>query len=88
MLRFSKKQVLLIVAGVMLAAPRMTLACSACMGRGDDTMTRGLNGAILTLLGVLLLVLGSVAGFVTHLIGRSVKHPLTLPSLPGGGEQE
>lgn len=71
----------------MLAAPGATFACSACMGRSDDAMTQGLNAAILTLLATLLLVLGSVVGFLAHLIRRSIKHPLALPRVPGGVAQ-
>jgi hypothetical protein len=81
---FIKKQVPLLIAGLMLAAPRATLACSACMGRADDSTTQGLNAAILTLLASLTLVLGSVVGFIAYLIQRSIKHPLALPSTPGG----
>jgi hypothetical protein len=84
MSRFIKTQVPLLIMGLMLAAPRVTFACSACMGRGDNSTTQGLNAAILTLLGTLTLVLGSVVGFIAYLIQRSVKHPLAVPSTPGG----
>ncbi len=82
--RFIKKQVPLLIMILMLAAPQATFACSACMGRGDNATTRGLNAAIFTLLASLMLVLGSIVGFLANLIRRSVKHPLALPSMPGG----
>lgn len=81
---FLKKHVALLITGLLLAAPQATFACSACMGRADNSTTQGLNAAILTLLGSLTLVLGSVVGFIVYLIQRSVKHPLALPSTPGG----
>lgn len=84
MSRFIKKQVFLLIMGVLLAAPRATFACSACMGRADNSTTQGLNAAILTLLASLTLVLGSIVGSIAYLIQRSVKHPLALPSTPGG----
>jgi hypothetical protein len=82
--RIFKNPVPLIVASIMLAAPRATSACSVCMGRSDDLATQGLNAAILTLLAALLLVQGGVVGFLVYLIRRAVKHPLTPPSMPRG----
>jgi len=84
MTRNLKTLVSLIITGVLLAAPRATSACSVCMGRADDAATQGLNAAVLTLLTALLLVVGTVVGFVAHLIRRSVKHPLAVPGAPGG----
>jgi hypothetical protein len=84
MRRFIKNPVAWIVTGVMLAAPQATLACSACVGRADNAAAQGLNAAIATLLVVLLVVLGSFAGFIAYLIRRSIKHPLAVPSMPGG----
>lgn len=85
--RIIKKQVPLIIVSILLAAPRTTFACSVCLGASDDVMTQGLNAAVLTLLGALLLVQGGVVGFLTYLIRRSVKHPLALPSMPRGVSQ-
>ena len=85
--RIIKSQLPLLVAIIMLAAPRMTFACSVCMGRSDDAATQGLNAAVLTLLATLLLVLGTVAGFLVHLIRRSINRPLALPSMPRGAVQ-
>src|SRR5689334_15270949 len=38
-------------------------ACSACFGKSDSSMALGMNWGIFTLLGVIVCVLGSVAGF-------------------------
>jgi hypothetical protein len=84
MLRTVKNHVPLIVMSFMLAGPRTALACSACVGRSDDAATQGLNAAVLTLLTVLLVVLGAAGGFLAYMVRRSVKHPLALPSMPGG----
>jgi hypothetical protein len=81
---FLKSPVAWIITGVMLAAPRATFACSACVGRADNAAAQGLNAAIATLLVVLFVVLGSFAGFLAYLIRRSIKHPLAVPSMPGG----
>lgn len=82
MRRIMRHLVATMITGVLLGAPRTTFACSVCMGRGDDTATQGLNAAVLTLLAVLLVVLGSVVGFLVYLIRRSLKHPLALPGTP------
>lgn len=79
--------VLWVFASMLLAAPRVAFACAACTGRSDDAMAQGLNAAVLTLLALLLLVLGSVVGSVTYLIRRTVKHPLAPPSVPVGVAQ-
>lgn len=85
--RTIKILVALTVVSVMLAAPRTTYACSACIGRSDSTATQGLNAAVITLLAALALVLGSVVGFLSYLIRRSIKHPLAMPSPTGGVAQ-
>jgi hypothetical protein len=84
MLRIVKNRSPLIIMCLLLAAPRTTFACSVCMGRSDDTATQGLNAAVLTLLGVLLLVLGAVVGCIAVLIRRAIEHPLAQPHRPGG----
>jgi hypothetical protein len=84
---FIKKQVPLLIAGLAVAAPRAASACSVCMGGSDSAATQGLNAAIFTLLATLMVVLGSVAGFIAYLIRRSIKHPLALPGTPTGVAQ-
>jgi hypothetical protein len=84
MLRTARSLVPLLLTGVLLAAPRAAVACSACIGRSDDTAVQGLNAAVVTLSGALALVLGMFAGFIACLVRRAVKRPLALPRLPGG----
>ena len=84
MLRIVKNQSPLIVMCLLLALPRAAFACSVCMGRSDDVATQGLNAAVLTLLGVLLLVLSAVVGSIVVLIRRAIEHPMVQPHGPRG----
>ena len=52
------------------------LACATCYGAAGAPMTHGLNMAILTLLGVTVLVLGGVAGMIFHLARKARQHRL------------
>ena len=47
------------------------LACAACYGQSDSPMAAGMNWGILSLLGMIFLVLGGVAGFFVFLMRRS-----------------
>lgn len=58
--------------GVMLA-PGSAWACAACYGQSDSSMAAGMNWGIMSLLGVIVFVLGGVAGFFVFLARRSVK---------------
>ena len=49
--RFLTVAVLLLLALAMTPAPAH--ACATCFGAADSGMTRGMNGAILTLLGII-----------------------------------
>lgn len=48
------------------------LACAACYGQSDSAMAAGMNWGILSLLGMIVLVLGGVAGFFVFLLRRAV----------------
>ena len=61
------------VAVLVSRAPAL-LACSACYGDPQAPMTKGLNLAILTLLGVTALVLSGVAAFIIVLARRARRH--------------
>lgn len=87
MLGTIKNKVLWAVASILLAAPRSAFACAACTGRSDDAAVQGLNAAIFTMLAVLLVVLGAFLSFMAYLVRRAAKHPLALPSAPGGTVQ-
>jgi hypothetical protein len=84
MLRIVKNQSPRIIIFLLLVAPRAAFACSVCMGRSDDAATQGLNAAVLTLLGVLLLVLAGVVGSIAALIRRAIEHPMRHSHRPGG----
>ena len=57
--------------GFMALVPRQTWACAACYGQSDSAMAAGMNWGILSLLGMIVVVLGSVAGFFVFLARRS-----------------
>jgi len=68
------RYVLISLAVFLPAAAR---ACAACYGQDTGPMAQGMNWGILSLLGIILLVLGSVAGFFIYLARRSVYVPAT-----------
>ena len=49
--------------------------CAACAGQSDDLQAQGMNWGILTLLGVVAMVLGSVASFFVYLGHRAARTP-------------
>jgi len=56
----------IVVAGALCAAalhPASLFACAACYGASDSAMAKGMNWGIFSLLGVVGMVLGSVATF-------------------------
>lgn len=57
----------------LLAAvqPWSVMACAACYGASDSPMAKGMNAGIFSLLGVVVVVLGSVAGFFIYLAKKS-----------------
>jgi heme/copper-type cytochrome/quinol oxidase subunit 2 len=63
------------LSGLLLAAallvPARALACAACYGQSDSPLAEGMNWGILSLLGVVVCVLGSVATFFVFLGRRS-----------------
>src|SRR5438093_5961951 len=60
-----------IVALVVTALPHSLLACAACFGQSDDSMARGMNMGIFTLLVVIGSVLVGFASFGVFLARRS-----------------
>ena len=51
--------------------PVSVWACSACYGASDAPMAKGMNAGIFSLLGVVVVVLGSLAGFFIYLARKS-----------------
>jgi hypothetical protein len=59
-----------IFAGALLS-PASVNACSACMGGADTPIAPAMNGAIFLMLGLVGLMLSSVAGFIFYLARRT-----------------
>jgi hypothetical protein len=59
------------IVGIVALLPRSLLACAACYGQSDSAMAAGMNWGILSLLGIILFMLGGVAGFFVFLARRS-----------------
>ena len=55
----------------IVCQPRLLLACAACYGQSDAPMAHGMNWGIMSLLGIIGMVLASVAGFFVYLARRS-----------------
>jgi hypothetical protein len=55
------------VLGAMALHPASVFACAACYGASDSPMAKGMNWGIFSLLGVVVMVLGSVASFFVFL---------------------
>ncbi len=65
--RLSAVAVLLVLA--LALAPAPASACATCFGAADSSMTRGMNAAILTLLGIVGAVqIGFIAMFCSFIV--------------------
>jgi len=51
-------------------APSPLFACAACFGKSSDPLAHGMNWGIFTLLGIVAMVLASIATFFFFLIRR------------------
>ena len=72
-----------------LCRPSAVFACAACFGQSDSPMASGMNWGIFSLLGMILLVLGGVAGFFVFLARRAAALAASSPAaaspvLPAG----
>lgn len=56
---------------VLAFQPHPLFACAACYGASDSPMAKGMNWGIASLLGVVAVVLGSIASFFVFLGKRS-----------------
>lgn len=66
-----KKLSKIILAAAMAAlSPSSLFACAACYGRSSDPLAYGMNWGIFTLLGIVVLMLGSIATFFVIIIRR------------------
>jgi hypothetical protein len=66
--------------GVFALSNSNALACSACYGQSDSPMARGMNWGIFSLLGVIVTVLGCIAGFSIYLARRSAALSASQPA--------
>ena len=56
---------------LVMAVPRVLLACAVCYGAPDAAPTRGMNLGIITMLGVTGVVLGGFAGMIFYFARRA-----------------
>lgn len=62
-----------IALALMLALPQLAAACATCYGAADSPMTKGMNNAILLLIGVVGLVYVGVGRVIWDFRKRSKK---------------
>ena len=65
------RSILLGVLAALIFLPSPARACSACMGGADTPIAPAMNGAIFLMLGLVGLMLSSVAGFIFYLARRT-----------------
>jgi hypothetical protein len=71
-MKFRKLKILFASALFALAfQPHPLFACAACYGASDSPMAKGMNWGIFSLLGVVAMVLGSVATFFVFIGKRA-----------------
>jgi hypothetical protein len=70
-IRLFNSRVVAFLALFLLAGAAEALACAVCYGAPGDPMTKGMNLAILTLLGVTAGVLAGFVAFFVYLMKRS-----------------
>src|SRR5713226_7097476 len=56
---------------VMLAVPRLALACPVCFGQNDSPLGIAMNNGIMLMLGVVVAVLACFASFFIYLMRRA-----------------
>lgn len=62
------RRILFVIAALAFSAPAQLFACAACYGKSDSPLASGMNWGILTLLGVTVTVLASIATFFAFII--------------------
>ena len=58
---------------MLLATPRLAVACPVCFGNADSAQTRGAQAGIIALLAVTVTVLASIAGFFFIYLRRRIR---------------
>jgi hypothetical protein len=69
----------LLVSAALALSPDSAQACAACYGQSDSPMAAGMNWGIVSLLTMIVLVLGGVAGFFVFLVRRAALSPAAKP---------
>jgi hypothetical protein len=60
----------ILAAALAAFSPSAAFACAACYGKSNDPLAQGMNWGIFTLLGIVVLMLSSIATFFVVLIRR------------------
>lgn len=71
-----------IVAAATMLQPGSLLACAACYGASDSPLAKGMNWGIFSLLGVIGMVLSSIATFFVFIAKKSASVPVEPPTTP------
>jgi hypothetical protein len=61
----------LLLTALLVAAPRLALACPVCFGESDSPMAAATNAGIWLMLGVIGVMLTGFASFFVYLIRRA-----------------
>jgi hypothetical protein len=61
----------LVLTLLVLAIPRLVLACPVCFGQSDSPLARGVNMGIFVMLGFVAVVLAAFASFFIYLMRRA-----------------
>ncbi|HUJ10408.1 MAG TPA: hypothetical protein VL171_10305 [Verrucomicrobiae bacterium] len=62
------------IVTLVMAAPRVLLACAVCYGAPDAAQTKGMNMGIVTMLGVTGVVLGGLGGLIICFARRARRY--------------
>lgn len=74
----------LLFTALLLAAPRVALACPVCFGQSDAPMAKATNMGVIAMLVVVIAVLSAFATFFVHLMRRAKLVADTGPADAGG----
>ena len=60
----------ILTAAAAALAPSPLFACAACYGKSDSPLASGMNWGIFTLMGVIVTVLATIAGFFVYIVRK------------------
>jgi hypothetical protein len=69
--------VTVLVATLLLAAPRESLACPVCFGASDSPLAVAVNMGVFVMLGFVAVMLSAFAAFFVYLARRARRHEST-----------